>query len=770
MRRIMLLGSQIALLLFILLAPGVTLAQGPEPPSGIPTPAFHPPFPLPPIRPTPLPPVEVKYIRVAVDIKDHIATTQVDQVFYNPADVPLEGTFLFPFAKGVSVSSLVMHVDGKVMEGELLSKEEARRLYEEIVRSRRDPALLEYIGNDAFQLNVFPIPPKGERRVQLKYSQLLEAERGLASYSYPLNLPAFAHLVVNEVAVSVNIASRVPIKAVYSPSHPVSISRPDDFKAHISFEGSKVTLDRDFRLFYSVSESELGLTLLTYRRPGEPGYYLLLVSPQVKVEPGQIVPKDLLLVLDVSGSMTGQKLEEAKAALRYILGNLGKEDRFNILAFSSFVQPFQRGLATAAQRQDALKFIDSLQAQGGTNIGAALEEAVAMVSGERPTIIIFLTDGLPTVGVMDPAQILKESKAKGRPGTRIFTFGVGFDVNTMLLDSVAQEFGGASQYVKPGENLEEALSSFYGKVAAPVLTDLRLDYGKVQVLDVYPPRLPDLFLGNQLVIAGRYRSPEERVTITLRGMADGRERVFEYAGNAFPEEARDDTSLPRLWASRKIGFLLQEIRLKGQDRELVEEVIGLSKQYGIATPYTSFFVPEPGPVPLGRPGPMGTPVPMPASGRAAVEQSQTITSYSSATVAPTAPTGPQVRVAVDKTFVLRDRVWVDAAYVEGRPTIQVPFGSPEYFRLAERYPWARSYLAVAERVIVVLDGTPYEVTELEASAYKEIEPGMQDTPLPVEGSDGPSADSRAGPGPVSLWSRVLSILASVGRWFRGLTG
>jgi len=574
--------------------------------------------------------------------------------------------------------------------------------------------LLEYVGRNAFRASIFPIPARGEKRIQLEYSQVLSADQGLVRYLYPLNTEKFSSRPLQEVTIHVRITSREQIKAVYSPSHQVAIKKTSAYSAEASYEQTNVKPDRDFLLYYTVSPQDFGLNLLTYRERGEDGFFLLLVAPKYEFERVKILPKDVIFVLDTSGSMQGKKLSQAKEALRYVLDNLNDLDRFKVIAFNTAVTRYADGLVPAAQRGEARRFVDGLVASGGTNISQALTEAMKDADAGRPAMIIFLTDGLPTAGLTDPQQILDSVKRVAGPSTRLFVFGVGDDVNTTLLDTLARNHRGTSEYVRPGEDLEASLSGFYAKINLPVLSDLELGFGRIRVYDMYPDPLPDLFQGSQLVLLGRYRN-EGATTVTLAGRLGERSRRFEYEDVVFSKESKANDFIPRLWATRKIGYLLTQIRLHGQNKELVDEIVALSLRYGIMTPYTSFLVDERhklfaagGPEKAAEDLHRMMARPAPVSGPQAVLNSQ---GQKELRQAETTATSPEIKPVGEKTFILRQRVWTDSTYREGMKLVRVGFGSEDYFKLLAAYPHWGKYFALGKQVIVVLDGVAYQVAE-----------------------------------------------------------
>jgi Ca-activated chloride channel family protein len=758
-------------------ADGIIVVPCPSPVPGQPVPDMppcRPPFPCPPARPClpPVPQLSIKYHHVSVTIDNQIASTHVDQVFVNDAPVDLEGTYIFPLPADAVVSDFAMWVDGKRLDGQILDKDKAKQVYLGIVNQRRDPALLEYIGRGAFQARVYPIPAHGEKRIELDYKQVLLADAGLIRYVYPLNTEKFSARPLDDVSVSVSIKSKDALKAIYSPSHDISVSRSGEYAAAAGWEAKNVRPDRDFALYYSVSTDDIGLNLLTYKpSAGEDGFFILLAAPKVDTRAAQVIAKDVIYVLDISGSMQGEKIDQAKKALEYVVGRLNPDDRFNIITFSTGVNKYMSGLRPASETDEALPFIRAVRAEGSTDINRALLEALAMVDSSRPALIIFMTDGEPTTGEVNPAKIIANAQNAAPKNVRLFTFGVGYDVNTNLLDSLSQGLRGASAYIKPNENIDEIVSAFYAKVSTPVLTDLKLDYGDGSVVnDIYPAQLPDLFAGAQLVLAGRYRGGGQ-ATIRLSGTVNGQAQTFTFSNQSFARSGGDE-SIARIWATRKIGYLLNQIRLNGANKEVIDEIVALSVRYGIVTPYTSFLVnetdramSEQGRGDIANQQYKSAQTTPAAVGAPAVQQSQDTTRMSGAQSAP-APTyaAPKtggttgnlaqvIQYVGDKTFVFNNGIWMDTTFdVQKTTTAKVGFGSDDYLKLLGARPdWGR-YFALGTRVIVLLDGIAYEVTD-------STSPVQQVTALPIP-SPLPGATATTTPGTVGRVVPQPTVVAS----------
>lgn len=676
--------------------------------------------------PRPLFPLAVQYHRVTVTIENQVATTHVDQLFRNDNSFTVEGTYIFPLPTDAAVSEFAMWVDGQKVEGKVLSAEEARRIYDDIVRQSRDPALLEYIGRGAVQASIFPIPPGETRRIELEYAQVLAADNGLIHYRYPLNTEKFSAQPLEQVSISVKVTSPDPVRAIYSPTHDIAIARDREADDRFSagYEANNVTPDTDFDLYYSVSTDHIGLNLLTYRDPdtGE-GFFLLLAAPSLNVDAAQVVAKDVIVVLDQSGSMEGEKFRQAQDALKYVLNHLNAEDRFNVVAFSTGTEPYASGLRSASDAPEAARWVDSLFAAGGTNINLALLEALDIADRERPTILIFLTDGLATEGVTDTDRILANVQPAAPPNVRLFAFGVGDDVDTILLDTLVEQNHGASSYVRPGERIDEAVSGFYAKVSTPVLSNIEIDFGEVIVSDMYPNPLPDLFAGGQLVIAGRYRDSGP-ATLTLKGTVNGQPQSFTYTDQfSRSGESGGNEFVPRLWATRKIGYLLNQIRLHGENRELIDSLVKLSVRYGIVTPYTSYLVTE-GERALSEEGrnriaadqyATAAATPEASTGAGAVDKAEAQSAIAGAE-APAAPSGDAanvVKIVGGRTFLFSNSAWIDTAF---DPTLmtatKVEFASDDYFTLLAARPELAAPFALGPRVIAFAsDGAAYEVTD-----------------------------------------------------------
>jgi Ca-activated chloride channel family protein len=720
-------------------------------------------LPPPPPRDTQL---EIRYQRVYAEITDGVAVTTVKQTFRNPLDREVEGTYVFPLPEGAAVGDFAMTVNGKTLRGEVLDVDKARETYEAIVRQAQDPGLLELLDSRMYRARVFPIVPRGDVEVELRYSQTLPEQGGLGEFRHPLRSALPGDRKIGELVVHVKLRGQLPLSTIFSPSHTCDVQRDGDKAASVSYEQRDVRPDRDFQLYYQRQDAQFGLVVLTHRVAGEPGYFMLRLAPRVE-QGAAVMPKDIAFVLDTSGSMSGGKLDQVKRAMKACLDGLSPADRFAVFTFSTDVRGFREGLvaATPELRAAAGKYVDDLQHSGGTNIHAALKAALAANPGdaERPYLVVFMTDGQPTVEVTDVDALLKQVADTNKRAVRFHVLGVGTDVNTRLLDRLAEDTRGTREYCVEGEDLELKLSGLVGRLAEPVLRELALRYDDLKASDVYPRRLPDLFRGTDLVVLGRYEGHGRR-EVRLDGQSVGGPVTLVYEGE-FPENQPAADFLPRLWATRKVAYLLDELRLHGPNPELIDEVKRLAKRYQIVTPYTAALILEDTPLARapgrgeqlreaslgigGRPadvpgGPMamgglgggrrdgggdmrlyfssqaraagtGAPASVAApraaeTGVSAVEASRVLADMKANVADADALADEEpIRTVGTRVFVRDGERWLDTTWDGKQETQRVTAFSPEYFELLKKDKTLARCLAIGKHVVVVVGDTIYEI-------------------------------------------------------------
>jgi Ca-activated chloride channel family protein len=665
-------------------------------------------------------------VRTVID--GRVARVEVEEQFRNAGGGLAEGSYLYPMSGEAVFTDFSLWMGENQVRGEVMNAEQARGVYEDIVRRLRDPALLTLEGHGLIRARVFPIQPGETRKVVLRYTQVLQragdalrlryaigdrpttAGRGYLDQPGPSPTDAFRY--------TVTVPDANAYGTPYSPTHRVTTRRVGD-RMEITLEPEA---SGDVEIFIPLRRGLVGTSVVTNAPGGENGYFMLLVAPPTEQE-GPSVARDLTLVLDISGSMSGDKIDQAKAALRQALATLRPADRFRLVAFSTRVVNFRDGLAPASadNLQAARAFLDGLTADGGTNIAGALDAVLGTPAEEgRLPIIVFVTDGLPTVGEQSPERIATLAGAK-IGAARMFTVGVGFDVNTYLLDRLAVEGRGSAEYVAPNANIETAMSAVLGKIQHPALVNLRVTGAPVSLVQTYPAHLPDLFYGEELVVFGRY-SGTGAGPIVVTGERNGRTERFT-ADAVFPASSAENDFVPKLWASRRIGDLTRQIRIEGATSSLVEDVRSLGLRYGILTEYTSYLVQEPRTA-------WNLPAPMPASavlrggaGAAAMQTGRDAFANAKASAAlggvstlsaadhvasaraeELTATGTSGAAAVRRVggrlFVRSDNVWTDASQRDSLKVVEVAPYSDAYFALVRALPEIAKYLAVGDEVVV----------------------------------------------------------------------
>lgn len=713
--------------------------------------------------------LDMEYYRVEAKVVDGVLNADVKMGFRNHTARQLEATFIFPLPDGASIGKFRMEMMGKWVEGKVLEKNEAKRIYTSIVARMKDPGLLELVGSNLFQARVFPVPANGVQRIEMSFATSLAQESGTYQLVYPLKTARNFAGTTKDFTFTLKLASKTPLRSVYSPSHKVRVKRKGDHEATVGFEQSGAAFSEDLKVFYSVDYNDVGLSVLSYRKKDEPGYFMILAAPGAKDTADEIPDKKIVFVVDTSGSMQGEKMERVKAALKYAIERLRDGDRFNIVRFSSDVESVFPAMKKAGGegRKEALAFIDDLEAAGGTAIDDALSTALGGIV-ESDTMVIFLTDGEPTVGETDPARIAKNALLVNKLGARIFPFGVGVDLNTILLDQLARDHHGSPTYLRPDKDIEKTLSSFYDKISHPVLSNIKLKVPAAKAYGILPGSIPDLFRGEQLVIVGRYRKSGSTL-IRLEGTLGGKKKTYDFEAK-LPADERSMDFIPRLWAKRQVGMLLEQIRIDGEKKGLVDEITQLGTTYGIVTPYTSYLITEPGYKDTTR-GPMrpgvrrgnegragrdrtildgigsgstgGAGAPMAEataaeapsddmglrmdaeelkrdSGEDAVRVAQTVAKMKKAEVA--GKKAGNKREVANKTFHWKDGGWVDDAATSGTRVKVKPY-SEAYFDLAKASKVVARYLALGDKVTFAWKGY---IIELAEDGVEKLPKGLQD--------------------------------------------
>lgn len=678
-------------------------------------------------RPEIVSPITLGASSARIEIRDQVAMTTLELSLSNPASTQQEAQLLLPVPEGVVVRSL--HYDGVGPEpkAEVLDKAQARAIYDAIVRSMRDPALVEFYGTGVIKISAFPIPPGKTQKLSLTYEQVLTQDAGRVDFLLPRSQSLGAEGTVWTISASIRDARGVA--SVYSTSHEVATTRINSNHVDIALKDAAAAQSGSIRLSYVVQPSASDGPVVTMSAYPEPslspagGFFMLMVSPPANLPPAsQRQQREVTIVLDRSGSMRGEKIKQALAAATQVVNGLADGERFNIIDYSDSLASFAPApmVKDARTTKEALAYINAIQVNGGTNIHDALMEALSPNAAEGTLpMVLFLTDGLATVGVTNEVLIRDAVKKSNTHGRRIFGFGVGLDVNTPLLSNIASGSRGATTFVLPDQDVEVAVSQVFRRLAGPVLASPVLKAtgkdGEPQsslVRDTQPRELPDLFEGDQLVVLGRYVG-NHPPAFTLEGSYLGTTRTFTVGADvASASVSPRNSHVPRLWALRKVASLVDEVRQAGASggvadarmKELTDEIVRLSKQYGILTEYTSFLAKEDSPMPTAAAA--GITVrdtldrrSVDRAGAGSVNQEANVSKQLSS-MAPAAASGrflnerlesvqiTTVNQIADLTFFKRpNNRWVDARLLDQEdqaPDQTIAFASPEYNALVDQ--------------------------------------------------------------------------------------
>lgn len=540
------------------------------------------------------PPLEIESQEVRIRINNGIAVTTVDQVFRNNRPRALEAVYSFPVPVDASVSNFSMWIAGQEVIGEVLEKKEARRIYESITARREDPGLLEQVSFKMFRMRVFPVPANGTQRVQVAYAQPVEIDGGVGQYVYPVEARTreFSR-VRGTFLIDVDLVSRVPLKRVHSPSHAeaMAVRETSPGRWRASIETPRGLLDRDFVLVYKHERETTGLVLVPSKPGRDDGHFMLLLTAGKDLEK-DARPTHYTFLLDVSGSMGDQrKLEQAVRMVEELLRGLQPQDRFNIVTFNIDAEAlFAEGPveATAESRTKAAEYLRSRRAQGGTDLLPALRAAAARQVEGLPHVLVLLSDGNATAAE-DHGRYRDLLERKGTP-LRVFSIGIGNEVNRPLLNALAHATGGYSDQVSSSDDAARKTAQLKTKILHQVAEKLEVTIDGVKTYDVVPERLPNLFRGQQIAVYGRYRG-DGKAAVRVKGLVNGEPRELAVEVD-FPKEQRDNPEIRRMWAWKRCDGLMQEIRARGESDAQVRQIVDLGVEYSIVTPYTSFLVLE----------------------------------------------------------------------------------------------------------------------------------------------------------------------------------
>lgn len=681
---------------------------------------------------------------VRVNLTDRVLRYEVTETFVNRGGGLGEADYIFPLPRGATFQDLKLSINGELVAGETMSAARARGIYEEIVRQQRDPALVEWMGYGMLRARIFPIAPGEEKKVVVRFQMVAEREGDALRVDYfqgrrnPQGILATED-VRGTAGPRGSFALTYPADAAYgnaySPTHSLATSRRSNrHEVRVSGNAGEVTILIPVR-----GSSQPAISVLTHAPRGEDGFALLTLSPPAVRR--RVTPRDVTLVLDVSGSMSGVKIAQARAAGRQLLATLNASDRFRLIDFSSDVRGFRDDFvrATPENISAGSRYLESLDASGSTNISAALDAALrGSTPSGRLALVLFVTDGEPTVGERDPEAIATRV-SRLRRDRRIFSFGVGADLNAALVERLAVEGRGTAHFVRPEESVERAVSLVASRLANPVITDVRVHADGVRLTRRHSSDVSDVFAGQDFVMLTRYLGSGVAQVRFEGQTADG--PVSWSKRVAFGRDSRENSFVARLWATQRVGYLAAEKRRNGGSREIDDEIRELGEKYGIPTEFTSYLVLEPGmnPQPIARTdrdlrgrgvvtGAATAAAPPPTASARAFEMARAASEQRAATnlsaadaIAGGREGSAGLRRIGTRTFALRDSTWVDARQTTSMRVVKIKAFSDVYFKVVEEIPELREVFALGDKVLVAGKNVAIELGESGESTLSDAE-------------------------------------------------
>lgn len=572
----------------------------------------------------------LEHTDVTATISGYVSRVRVKQIFHNNYKHKIEAVYTFPLSDSGAVDSMLMKVGDRTIRGVIKKRDEAREIYERARDAGQAASLLDQERTNIFTQSVANIPPGGTVEITIDYVDLLPFENGQFTFAFPTVVgPRFipgdpisksgtgraadTEIVPDasnitppvaptgmraghDISIKVRVdGGGIPISNIVSKLHDINVRRVSDDSAEISLMDKATIPNKDFVLSWDVAGDQLKGGYLAYRNPAakdKSGYFTIMLMPPKQVTPTAVAPKEMIFLIDCSGSQDGQPLEKAKEAMYYILDHMSADDTFQVISFSDNVkQLFDQPRRVSDQmKQKAHDWIAKLSANGGTWMAPAVEKACSIPADEhRLRIVTFMTDGY----VGNDKEIIGMIK-KLRSTSRWFPFGTGNSVNRMLIDNIAKIGGGEPDYVLLNSSGEEIGKKFYKRIASPVLTDVKIDYGTLQVKEVFPNAISDVWAQRPLYIAGRYIAPGEG-TITLSGFAGGKPYQQTMHVN-FPADHPQNEVVGSIWARAKVDFLTSQDFIRANygetPKEIKDEIIATALAHHIMTDYTSFVAVE----------------------------------------------------------------------------------------------------------------------------------------------------------------------------------
>jgi Ca-activated chloride channel family protein len=586
-------------------------------------------------RPGALCPLE--HTSVAADVAGYVSRVSVRQVFSNPSKEPVEAVYTFPLPEDAAVDDMTMTVGDRVIKGQIKRREEARAIYEAAKSAGQSAALLDQERPNIFTQSVANLMPGQKVTISISYVNLLKYDDGKYEFVFPMVVgprytpgggysrpgergapspvsriegnPGAVSVVTDadritppitppatraghDISLTVNLDAGLPLQDVTATSHEVNVNRNEEHRATVRLKSERTIPNKDFILRFGVAGEQIRTGVLAHAPEGKSGYFTLILQPPASTARPPISPKEMVFVIDQTGSQSGEPIRKSKETMRFCIENLNPGDTFQLIGFNTQVYPcFSQPVPVTPENVDrALKWLEPIEGRGGTDILKSVDYALRIPDDPgRLRMICYMTDGY----VGNDMQIIQYIR-QNRGRARMFPFGIGNSVNRFLIEGMAREGRGAAEIVTLNTPGEKAASKYYARVANPLLLDPQVEWNGLPVDDVYPKHIPDVFTAGPIILKGRYARGAEG-EITVRGLLRG-QPWSQTVKVSFPKERKEGSAIATLWAREKIEDLQAEDWVGAQTgsprADIKERITALALDYRLMSQYTSFVAVE----------------------------------------------------------------------------------------------------------------------------------------------------------------------------------
>jgi len=616
--------------------------------------------------------------RTEVTVSETYVAYRSDQTFFNDNEFPLEGVFLFPLDKVRFGVKPEVRVNGVPHPSNVVPPEEFFPTLRKYTAAMQDPSLLSLAGRTVLVVQPVNIGVRQQRTFRIQFQQPTCIQDNQFELALPLDGERYSLGPVGEIDILVRFKLSRPLRTIFSPTHHLSIARESPHRCLVSSRGESKRIRNDFRILATFSGEDVDFRLFARKDSAQKGTFMAFIAPPLLTAGEKEPDKDVVFLMDRSGSVGTANLALSKQAVTAALERLRPGDRFNVLTFGTRTSSLEDRLVTANDDNiiRAVRFVNSAVAGGGSDLYNALIAALEQfTSRRRPSMVLMAGDGRPTIGMTSPDEIIENLGRLNKFGARVFALAVGDGADLTFLDKVAQTTRGSSFQLSGKEPFHDELNRFLARISPPTVSQISMSFQDTTAEEVVPNPIPDLFSEEGIIVFGRFTDAQaESGKVRLKAIEKGRPQSFVRTVK-FPSEAGDGRHyIPDIWAMRQIALLLERERFKGPERETQDKMARLAREFGFKMPS--------------------------GAGRSTADSGELFWQFKTSLV-PEDVESDLVRRVQGRVFYREGVTWVDAEY-RGEAFVQtVRFLSDEYFALLKEHPQLGSFFALGPEIVLV---------------------------------------------------------------------